>query len=78
VYLIHSLFRGRRAPANPWGSATIEWQCSSPPPPGNFAVQPTAGDPYDLEHLAYDPDTGGYIDRSQPAADNLAGQDKAR
>src|SRR5690606_28376676 len=30
--LIWGLFRGRLASANPWGSATLEWQCSSPPP----------------------------------------------
>ena len=26
VNLIHSLFRGRPAPANPWGGATLEWR----------------------------------------------------
>ena len=36
VYLLHSLFAGRRAPGNPWGGATLEWRCSSPPPPHNF------------------------------------------
>jgi len=62
VYLIHSLFRGRKAPANPWGSATLEWQCSSPPPHDNFAEQPKVGDPYDLSHIVYDSALGGYKD----------------
>jgi cytochrome c oxidase subunit 1 len=60
-YLLHSLFRGRRAPANPWGSATLEWQCASPPPKENFASQPEVGDPYDFTTLQYDPKTSGYF-----------------
>ena len=34
--LLHALFRGQRAPANPWGSPSLEWTCSSPPPHDNF------------------------------------------
>jgi cytochrome c oxidase subunit 1 len=64
VYLIHSLFRGRKAPANPWGGATLEWRCSSPPPHDNFATTPTAGDPYDVERFEYDAAVGGYVDKS--------------
>ena len=29
---IRSLINGPKAPANPWGAATLEWKCSSPPP----------------------------------------------
>ncbi len=61
VYLVHSIFRGTPAPANPWGGASLEWQCSSPPPHDNFAVTPTAGDPYALDRFEYDPDEGGYV-----------------
>ena len=43
AYLIHSLLKGKRAPANPWGGATHEWRCSSPPPPENFETPPPAG-----------------------------------
>jgi cytochrome c oxidase subunit 1 len=60
VYLISSLFRGRKAPANPWGGATLEWQCSSPPPYDNFAEQPTVGDPYDFSRFRWDPLTESY------------------
>jgi cytochrome c oxidase subunit 1 len=35
-----SLWRGRRAPANPWEATTLEWTAPSPPPHGNFAVEP--------------------------------------
>jgi cytochrome c oxidase subunit 1 len=46
--LIVSLRRGARAPANPWGAATLEWQVPSPPPTHQFAEEPqiTHG-PYD-------------------------------
>jgi cytochrome c oxidase subunit 1 len=67
-YLLHSLFRGQRAPANPWGGATLEWQCSSPPPHDNFAHTPLAGDPYDYAPLTYDQRTAGWV-RAAPAPD---------
>jgi len=41
VYLIWSLFKGEKAPANPWGGKTLEWQTSSPPIMHNFHHQPT-------------------------------------
>lgn len=56
VYLIHSLFRGKPAPANPWGGLSLEWQTSSPPPHHNFDETP------DLEHDPYDFDTRMVVD----------------
>ncbi len=46
----HSLLRGKKSPPNPWGSAQLEWQTSSPPPTENFVRVPiiTRG-PYDYE-----------------------------
>jgi cytochrome c oxidase subunit 1 len=43
---------GKKSPANPWGSAALEWQTPSPAPLGNFIKEPhiTRG-PYDY-HLA--------------------------
>jgi cytochrome c oxidase subunit 1 len=36
-YLVYSLFRGAKAPANPWGAKGLEWEeASSPPPTFNF------------------------------------------
>ncbi|RME23716.1 MAG: cytochrome c oxidase subunit I [Deltaproteobacteria bacterium] len=32
----HSLFKGEKAPDNPWKSNTLEWTTSSPPPHGNW------------------------------------------
>jgi cytochrome c oxidase subunit 1 len=60
IYLLHSLLRGRRAPANPWGAASMEWQCPSPPPTDNFDSPPPVRDPYDFTDLVYDRNLGGY------------------
>jgi cytochrome c oxidase subunit 1 len=71
VNLAHSLFRGRPAPANPWGGATLEWQTSSPPPHDNFPTAPVAGDPYDVETWIYDGRVGGFVKKApagKPAA----------
>ncbi len=47
--LIVALFRGPKAPANPWGGATLEWQIPSPPPAENFEQIPTiTHGPYQL------------------------------
>jgi cytochrome c oxidase subunit 1 len=35
-----SLWRGARVADNPWDATTLEWQASSPPPPGNFTEAP--------------------------------------
>lgn len=59
--LLHSLFYGRKAPTNPWGGATLEWVCSSPPPHDNFSHPPTVGDPYDFHGIEYDAKTSNYV-----------------
>jgi cytochrome c oxidase subunit 1 len=52
--LLSSLFRGKKAPPNPWGSAALEWQTPSPPPVYNFIKDPVVNrGPYDY-HLATD------------------------
>ncbi|MBL8879424.1 MAG: cbb3-type cytochrome c oxidase subunit I [Phycisphaerales bacterium] len=56
-----SLMRGAKAPRNPWGAATLEWQTASPPVVENFETTPTAGDPYDFDALRYDEKTGDYV-----------------
>jgi cytochrome c oxidase subunit I len=69
TYLLHSLFKGRPAPANPWGGATLEWQTPSPPPHDNFAQTPTAGDPYEVSEWVEAPALGGYVRRhASPSA----------
>jgi cytochrome c oxidase subunit 1 len=40
VYLLWSLWYGKRAPDNPWNARGLEWTTSSPPPTHNFATIP--------------------------------------
>ena len=48
VNMVWSLWRGPKAPANPWNARTLEWQVPSPPPEHNFPQLPEiVGDPYD-------------------------------
>jgi cytochrome c oxidase subunit I len=35
-----SMFRGEKAPANPWRANSLEWSVPSPPPHGNFTTLP--------------------------------------
>jgi len=51
--LIYALRKGRKAPANPWGGVTLEWQTTSPPPLLNFEKLPEniPEDPYDFSQL---------------------------
>jgi cytochrome c oxidase subunit 1 len=35
--LVWSIFKGKRAPENPWDATTLEWVTTSPPPHDNFA-----------------------------------------
>ena len=61
IYLIHSLIAGRKAPANPWGGRSLEWQCSSPPPHDNFKVTPAVGDCYDFSVVKWSVKEQGYV-----------------
>jgi len=45
--LFRSAHKGEIAPENPWGSKSIEWTISSPPPVENFDTIPIiTEDPY--------------------------------
>jgi len=61
VVLMISLKNGKRAPANPWGGKTLEWQCTSPPPFYNFERAPIVGDPYDFRDLEWDAENERYV-----------------
>jgi cytochrome c oxidase subunit 1 len=52
VVFLHSLAAGRKAPANPWGGLTLEWDTDSPPIEHNFHHEPivTHG-PYDFDDV---------------------------
>jgi len=38
----YSMWKGAVASSNPWNATTLEWQCPSPPPHGNFATPPVS------------------------------------
>lgn len=51
-YLIHSLVKGVKAPHNPWGAVSLEWETATPPIEHNFHGLPvcTKG-PYDFDEI---------------------------
>jgi len=57
IYLTYSLFKGEKAPANPWGAVGLEWHTSSPPSPHNFHEVPIVT----WEAYEYDIDDDGSI-----------------
>jgi cytochrome c oxidase subunit 1 len=59
--LLGSLRNGKRAPANPWGAASLEWVAASPPVHDNFEVPPRAGKPYDFTGLRLESEDAGYV-----------------
>jgi cytochrome c oxidase subunit 1 len=67
--LVQSLRKGPPAPANPWGSRTLEWTLPSPPPYYNFHNPPTVTQgPYDgYDQLVYDPKIKGYVEKKASA-----------
>ncbi|MCP4445402.1 MAG: cytochrome c oxidase subunit I [Myxococcales bacterium] len=69
--LVISLKAGKKAPANPWGGTTLEWQTSSPPPLYNFPVgQPIRlPDLYEYESLVQDNETGGWSYKEDAASE---------
>jgi cytochrome c oxidase subunit 1 len=44
-YLTYSLFKGAKAPVNPWGAKGLEWTVPSPPPTFNFESDPVVNEP---------------------------------
>ncbi|MDM4018702.1 cytochrome c oxidase subunit I [Roseiconus lacunae] len=61
IVLLVSLFKGKKAPANPWGAATLEWACTSPPPFYNFERAPVVGDPYEFGDIQWDGASDRYV-----------------
>ena len=45
IYLVWSLFYGKKASANPWRATGLEWQTPSPPPKHNFEQTPVVTAP---------------------------------
>ena len=72
IYLLQSLKSGAKAPANPWGGASLEWKTASPPPTENFKhnMVVTHG-PYDF--FADDVDLGLGDDREDKGSKGSKG-----
>jgi cytochrome c oxidase subunit 1 len=60
----YSLFKGAKAPLNPWRDNGLEWTVPSPAPHGNFATTPTVyHGPYEFSH----PDAAeDFLPQNQP------------
>jgi cytochrome c oxidase subunit 1 len=68
VYLLASLRKACDAPANPWGSNTLEWRTASPPPYYNFRTTPEVTEgPYEYADWVFDPRTQGYVRKESNA-----------
>ena len=49
-YLLHSIFKGKVAPQNPWGGVSLEWETATPPIEHNFHGTPICRrGPYDFD-----------------------------
>ena len=61
IYLIHSLFRGKRVTGNVWGARTLEWtHAATPPITHNFAEDPVVTEgPYEFPQIDPDMDRKG-------------------
>jgi cytochrome c oxidase subunit 1 len=62
---LHGLWFGKVAPANPWGSNSLEWHTNSPPPTENFTHDVVGVDPYDYDAWHYDPKVDGYVVKNE-------------
>ncbi|MFP4143814.1 MAG: cbb3-type cytochrome c oxidase subunit I [Phycisphaeraceae bacterium] len=74
---IHSWWKGKPVPANPWGGNSLEWHTSSPPPHENFARTPRGSDPYDFSDWHWDRELQTFVrseseEREQEEAEHAA------
>jgi cytochrome c oxidase subunit 1 len=60
--LVWAVWKGRKAPSNPWGAVTLEWMTPSPPPEHNFEIDAfPVGDPYDMGLVEYKGEEEGFL-----------------
>jgi cytochrome c oxidase subunit I len=72
--LIHSRFRGEKAPDNPWEATSLEWATSSPPPYDNFGgkLPIVYHDPY---QYGVEGSTGDYVMQDSPEKIQSVGEE---
>jgi cytochrome c oxidase subunit 1 len=60
-YLLKSLRDGEKAPQNPWGGVSMEWETATPPIEHNFEGQPICErGPYDFPEIEVDPNAAAH------------------
>jgi cytochrome c oxidase subunit 1 len=65
INFFHSMFKGPKAPRNPWRATTLEWTAPSPPGHGNFERTPTVyHGPYEYSVPGMEKD---YLGQNEPA-----------
>jgi cytochrome c oxidase subunit 1 len=68
VNFFWSIKKGRKVSDNPWHATTLEWAAPSPPPHGNFAVQPQVyRGPYEYSVPGWDQDYSPQFEPDRPA-----------
>ena len=50
-YLFWSFKHGKKAPRNPWGGSSLEWQAPTPPPLYNFETPPVLHELYNYDDI---------------------------
>jgi cytochrome c oxidase subunit 1 len=51
ISLVASFWTGKKAPRNPWGGSSLEWQAPTPPPLYNFEKPPVLHELYNYDDL---------------------------
>jgi cytochrome c oxidase subunit 1 len=70
--LFSSLVFGKKAPQNPWGAASMEWETATPPIEHNFHEIPSVKPVYDFSTLVFNEATGNW-DRIADASEENNG-----
>ncbi len=73
VYLLWSFKYGKRAPKNPWGGTTLEWEAPTPPTLFNFPEPPELPEIYDYDDLVEDEANHNWIRRPSTDAKTSRG-----
>ena len=62
VYLLRSWKHGKKAPGNPWGGSTLEWQTQvTPPTTFNFTAAPVLHELYNYDDMVFDEATQNWV-----------------
>ena len=68
--LFSSIVNGKKAPQNPWGAASMEWETATPPIEHNFHEIPTVKPVYDFSTLKFNEETGNWDRIADTSEDN--------